>query len=590
MAFSAVYTQAASFQSFTSIYDHQENDLAADSTHAIAKYDFRPVPRLAPRLRTTWVDEDESGDFDPTGKLPKVAQKTKREQADGNDEHSGRPTPKKPKLITWQSGRKQGLSCPVMFKLTSERGGILLKYLMRFPDNWPVHDLEAGNRGGIDTELIQQPVQPQLHRQRRKTVLDQTSSSHHQLEWDLPPLQDITLGHPAARGCKGCFELRIPCPLLQEGERYPCQGCKEDDIDCELILEPARKRPCERCRRRKIVCWYRATDNHSRPCQDCDKAGYKCVAGPVSGRTRRGPCLDQDLKHFVPTPERLYKSCTDCRKNHKSCSLQSGPISENCNRCKSLDQDCTFEAVATKPLSEVRIKATKDSVALKADSKHKDRSSAGIIKKIKTRLTHPINFNYHAVGIDSEACHWCEDQLYGIIGLAEVHVEVIDYLDGKGFIEVEGGHTAAGKAPSRMCRLCTMTRLRIAACKDHQIGQIEGLDSDMFDHETVVQWLTSDVYSSVPFDWCCLCPSLATFGCCTPELVDAGSQDEGEPGCGLKLCSNCAWTLVNDFEGNLTRAIAAMEDDKSLSVFEIRADVNFLRSDGHLLDMFYMGR
>jgi hypothetical protein len=57
-------------------------------------------------------------------------------------------------------------------------------------------------------------------------------------------LEEITLGHPEARGCKGCFEIGQRCPLLDEGSRYPCDICVEDGYDCELILEPAKKRGC----------------------------------------------------------------------------------------------------------------------------------------------------------------------------------------------------------------------------------------------------------------------------------------------------------------------------------------------------------
>ncbi len=57
-------------------------------------------------------------------------------------------------------------------------------------------------------------------------------------------LEEITLGHPEARGCKGCFELRHRCPLLDEGSRYPCNICVEDGLDCELVMESTEKRGC----------------------------------------------------------------------------------------------------------------------------------------------------------------------------------------------------------------------------------------------------------------------------------------------------------------------------------------------------------
>ena len=72
------------------------------------------------------------------------------------------------------------------------------------------------------------------------------TSHTHELGGDTEhrALEELTLGHPEARGCKGCFELGQRCPLLDEGSRYPCDICVEDGCDCELVLQPAKKRGC----------------------------------------------------------------------------------------------------------------------------------------------------------------------------------------------------------------------------------------------------------------------------------------------------------------------------------------------------------
>ena len=85
---------------------------------------------------------------------------------------------------------------------------------------------------------------------------------------------------------------------------------------------------------------------------------------------------------------------------------------------------------------------------------------------------------------DPIPCHWCDDPIYGLLGLGEVEVEVevMDNGDGQGFTEVVDGHTAAGYAPSRMCGFCTLDRLRITACKLHDMEPIEGMDPAKFDY------------------------------------------------------------------------------------------------------------
>ena len=589
MAFSAVQEQPEFLLRFPFYHDHEEDVTLVGGGPLNQSYDFRPGPRQHTRLRTTWLDQDNSGDFDPDCEHfpPKAAVASKRQRLQCSGEESGRSETKKPKLFSWHSGRHHGHSCPITITLKSDRGAALLRYLSKFHDNWP----ETGSAEQKEqnfTELSLGSIKPQRLRQRNKILSDSTSLEA-TLNDNLLPLADVTLGHPAARGCKGCFEINSPCSLLKEGERYPCFDCREDNIDCELILSPPKKRQCESCRRRKIVCSYRISDDHSKPCQDCTKSGYNCVAGPYNGRTRTGPSLDQDFNQFIPTPERPFKSCTECRRSRKSCSLLSHPGYSDCNRCNALGQHCTFEAVVADAKRTVRTQEIKVSKSFDDGDKATTSAVARITKTIKTRLTHPILFNYEASDDDCSPCHWCEDQIYGILGLEQVHVEVIDSQDGQGYIEVEGGHTAVGKSPSRMCGMCTCERLRITACTTHELEQIQDADLDAINPDTVMEWMTPGLSDSAPFEWCSLCPRAANFACCSPATVEDGA-DKGESGCGLKLCHDCACNLITEHEGNLTKLITAMEEDNDITIFEMRADINFLRSDGHLLSRMYAGR
>ncbi|MCJ1418178.1 hypothetical protein MMC32_004524 [Xylographa parallela] len=589
-ALSAVQEQPEFLFRFPFDHGHREDISLVGGGLPNQNYDFRPGPRQYTGLRTTWLDQDNSGDFDPDCEYSplKTAIASKRQRPHFDGEETDRPETKKPKLFSWKLGRHHGHSCPITITLKSDRGATLLRYFSIFPDNWPEPGPADEQKEQNFTELSLDSVKPLRLRQRNK-ILSNSEAPDAAEDDNLLPLADITLGHPAARGCKGCFEINSPCSLLQEGERYPCFDCREDNIDCELILPPPKKRQCESCRRRKIVCSYRISDDHAKPCLDCTKSGYKCVAGPFIGRTRTGPSLDQDFSQFIPTPERPFKSCAECRRSRKSCSLLSHPGYSDCNRCYSLGQHCTFEAVVTDVKGTIRkqeVQASKSfDDGVKAFTSPVSRST----KTIKTRLAHPILFNYEVTDDGCSPCHWCEDQIYGILGLAQVHVEVIDHHDGQGYVEIEGGHTAVGKFPSRMCGMCTCERLRITACMTHELEQIQDADLDAIGSDTVLEWMTPGMSNSAPFEWCSLCPRAANFACCSPVIVEDG-DDKGESGCGLKLCHDCACNLISEHEGNLTKLITAMEEDETLTIFDMRADINFLRSDGHLLSRIYAGR
>lgn len=189
-------------------------------------------------------------------------------------------------------------------------------------------------------------------------------------------------------------------------------------------------------------------------------------------------------------------------------------------------------------------------------------------------------------------CHWCDDTVYGLLGLGEVEVEVVDNGDGQGYTEVLDGHVAAGYPLSRMCGFCTLDRLKITACKTHEIEPIEGIDPETFDPNSALEYMTPDAASSAPFDWCSICPAAALFACCKP-MEDMGYQADEiakgeETGCGLKLCEPCAVALVNDHGGALPQLLGKLMLEKSKLTkenrgFVLRADADFLHPDGELL-------
>ncbi|MCJ1317691.1 hypothetical protein MMC15_003017 [Xylographa vitiligo] len=554
MAFSAVQEQPEFLLRFPFYHDHEEDVTLVGGGPLNQSYDFRPGPRQYTRLRTTWLDQDKSGDFDPDCEHfpPKAAVASKRQRPQCSGEESGRSETKKPKLFSWHSGRHHGHSCPITITLKSDRGAALLRYLSNFHDNWP----ETGSAEQKEqnfTELSLGSIKPQRLRQRNKILSDSTSLEA-TLDDNLLPLADITLGHPAARGCKGCFEINSPWKTTLTANSS-CHLLKSGNV--------------------------RAVGEG----KSCAPTAFLTI---IQSHVKTVPNLATTalLVHITGGPERdhlLTKISTSLFR----------PPNVHLSHVQSAVGPGNLARYFLIPGIVIVIAATRWEIKVSKSFDDGDKATtsavARITKTIKTRLTHPILFNYEASDDDCSPCHWCEDQIYGILGLEQVHVEVIDSQDGQGYIEVEGGHTAVGKSPSRMCGMCTCERLRITACTTHELEQIQDADLDAINPDTVMEWMTPGLSDSAPFEWCSLCPRAANFACCSPATVEDGA-DKGESGCGLKLCHDCACNLITEHEGNLTKLIAAMEEDNDITIFEMRADINFLRSDGHLLSRMYAGR
>ncbi|KAL9132098.1 MAG: hypothetical protein Q9217_000134 [Psora testacea] len=573
----------------------------------VPKYEFRLGPRNLDKVAlTTWLDQDATGTYDPTSKqdpwlrppspcIPSH-KRPRLERPFGYLENRA----KRPKTFTWQRGRYEGKRLIATFTFISDTGIAALKAYGTRLDNWPGVAFTLPN-GDPDWESWWNSHQlvpdseaclQDTYDLRGRTEI---TTYPHNISNDGICLEDVTLGHPAARGCKACFELGHPCPLREEGTRYPCSLCQEDRVDCELIMEPQVKGRCTACAKRKVVCSFLDDGGIRGPCKQCKDSSIKCIAGPKNGRTRTGPSLDT-----VYSPEtdndlgRSFVSCFQCRTAKRWCSLQDNRQVIPCNRCRKSDISCTFEPVARRNIScrttrrhDPGLPATNDK-ALAFPIAKRNNNPKSSTKVITTKLAHPIKFNYQPDCNPSESCHWCDDLVYGLLGLGEANIEVIDYHDGQGYVEVGDGHTAAGHLPSRMCDTCTLQRIIIAACRIHELEPVEGMDPMNFDFQTFMDHMMPGKAKSAPFLWCSVCPAPAFFRCC--KKMDLGmikgqgdEEIDGGGGCGLVLCEYCAVSLIGEHNGNLGALIDRMTRERADDGFGLRADVDFLHPQGELL-------
>ena len=550
-----------------------------------SKYDLRLEVREKNNVPTTYLDQDPSGTFDPTCKRPPECMpitRKKRERREQPDDL----IPKKFKANTWQGGRRIGRQLPIVLKFTSSNARAILKDFGSSLDNWPQHLLDPHNTDYSPIDWRESQALPYSLRERRKCCLSDSANAAGD---DDLRLEDITLGYPAYRGCKSCFEWGFRCPLLDEGSRYPCAECAVDNTECELIVEPAVKRTCEACRSRRQQCSYKkGKGDHTKPCQQCANASRKCVAGPASGRTRTGPSLDQVYSQGSQPRIPKYK-CNQCLEGKRRCSCKHHKEQGECSHDNG-GTTCTIGSLDARAIMPGNGKAKAygfwSHKGYEPPAAEPSKSDQRLT--IITKLAHPIQFNYAYDDDEGIApCHWCEDAIYGILGLGEVEVQVLDSEDGQGFSEIANGHTKT-YGHSRMCEFCTTDRLKITACQNHDMQLIEGMDPENFDYRAVMEWMMPGMASLAPFAWCSICPNPAFFCCSTKPDLDMDGQEEDlylgdQKGCGLLLCESCAISLISEHEGKLDKVIDSLGNGGGDGGFGMRADAILLHPEGELL-------
>lgn len=475
---------------------------------------------------STWIDEDDTSDYDPEKRPPK------RKRPQRGDGAGSRPAKRVAK-------GSRGL---VTLTLKSDAGKSLLGSL-------PIG--EVGKRGSDEDEwklyweatpeILQAELgTPYALRKRERHSNGDTSSM------TTKSVLSLDLGHPAARGCRSCWEFNHDCSLLERPLVYPCQICREDGMDCELFIEPKRKRACENCKRRSTSCSYSKGDgDHTQPCRRCQVLGIQCLAGPAK-----------------------HQSATRC------------------------EPEATEEGITPRLPSRKSPRFHETIQPLPAPSEasgSKDKGKApqetnGVIRTIRTSFAHPIDFAYEPPEDGRAPCNWCEHFAYGFMGLGPKTVDVVDYGDGK-YNEMQGGHREDHPA-SRMCIACALERLHIMRCAGHRIIPLKGYDIKTFDFEAAYRTLmrVPGQVSTMINPWCSLCPSPAFHGCGTIQprnkylqRVDASSAEAR--GCGLLLCEQCA-IQMQGCNGDL--GLVAGKNRQCHSEVGSRADVDFLLAGSEL--------
>ncbi|KAF2689711.1 hypothetical protein K458DRAFT_272825, partial [Lentithecium fluviatile CBS 122367] len=561
---------------------------------------------------TTWLDVDQSGNYDPEEEDKKKALKLNKAKAKKKGKQKAAPKERKMKKIV---------------KLRIQAIGNVLN-ITNGEDHW------SDGHSMIDPEEEREMQELRsFYRQRTPGVEPQEPISDPKGE-----LADLT-GHPVARGCKTCRKYDQGCSMTANGE-YPCAQCVEDGTECQAIVTPMSHGygRCNLCEQRRQPCSFEDGSMCS-ICDQClDSDDLECVPGKLANWTS-----DRiDLDRILYGPDRKHEKCTYCRTHKKRCSLKAKEDKPPCKYCKKHTIGCTFYDTMPVDLLKKGKGKQKAGDKTKAQSSRKktDRGlpevsipdssffdandledmnredeednereetpeiemedtegRVGMMIKIKTSFAHPIEF--YIMDGDAPDCNFCEMPVFGFVGHFEKTVYVIRWHNGLGFTELAAGHREDHGATT-MCQNCTFTRLQIIACPGHGMQRIDDPSvAQVFEAAAEELMLAEPRSQMMQYQlqrWCSMCFDLATFMCCTPQpsVTESGFEEEDSliDGCGLRLCNRCEQELRELFEGSSHSMTAAYEQEPKPQVDQdgagseqatIRADVGFLKVDGLLM-------
>ena len=561
-----------------------------------AGYALRPQTRATNQSFTcTWIDQDDTGDFDPSEEQRKVrAERTKvrLRQRQGFSTASG---DEDKAVHSDETSVRERARLTVKLKILSEAGKAGLQGCLK--------KLPTGNEHSQDDDFDACGYQFRSNT-KPKSVRHRERAEHRKTEPGVDLPDDLT-GYPAARGCRACLDLGIHCPLLDDEHAWPCHTCNEDDTECELVTVPDRKRACEGCKRRKTVCSYTYTLDHSGPCQGCAERGHHCVAGPDKDgiRTRIRYERDWAANPLPPRkkskPLKTYWTCLHCRHAGRECSFMTSMSGDDCTACDMAGNICIPEQTTTPPKANMTAPARpqkrtpaesarareetptkRPKPALRKAKVEAQQASPGNTTTIITKLCHPIIFNNETAN-GKICCDFCDGSSMAILGLEQVEVKVIDLGEDRGLKEVSGGHKAEGHASTRVCTTCTMQRMPIIICPKHELRPIPGAESQILDADGALTALFAGKIRKKD-RWCSICPALATYECETAQ-EDTGAFGTSGGGCGLQLCETCMPSLAGVYDGNLQAMLDQLTDEFSNErPLGLRADFELLKQDGLL--------
>jgi hypothetical protein len=206
------------------LHPSEETQETANTTDepTFFKRKLRPTRGTAP---CTWIDADETGDFDPLEDARKARPRRKKAKLshqgknDSTDEdHTHEPAiesepelpPPPPLCIRFNSSAGKVAFSELCAKLERE--------VKPSHDNWTA-GYQLRKRKSLSEGLFPGALTVQ------STGVRVIASEQ---------LSDFT-NHPVARGCFDCLAIGARCSLLDDEHSWPCEECVINDNDCHLV-------------------------------------------------------------------------------------------------------------------------------------------------------------------------------------------------------------------------------------------------------------------------------------------------------------------------------------------------------------------
>ncbi|MCJ1329399.1 hypothetical protein MMC10_006079 [Thelotrema lepadinum] len=561
--------QAHSSQLFKSL---SYPDLTSKGVIDGFRYDLRPWTPRDPSDFEALYDVDDSGTFNPKRPISGIEGnrlKRSRSNIEVTSKSEGR-SPKKQRSLSVVYGRWTDEHCPVTIHfsqdiLDSANGKRLRDAMKESEDNWPYYMTDLSLPEENFTELSLSTIQPRKLRTRKETARESLIN-------DGVYMSEPTLGHPAARGCKACFQIGVRCNLLDDDETWPCLHCVDGGEECELFLEPLEKNACEHCKRRRLPCSFRRNEEHQGPCSQCSQKGFKCVAGPKSGRVRTGPSLDVIFGSLASSrcSSRAESTTTDqsdllfhpIDHHHETYLCDDGDSSyQNRQRPRSSFLSLWFQSNPDKmsdAIEGVEIEGHAQGSNQGCTSGAAPTPIDGMMKPGELQSLY-MNLT---VSTEEETCGWCEHPACGLEGFPVNAATTLERTLMRCLIH------------DKVCVECVDTRLAIVHCESHTMVPLDKAITDAIPDEGLWEiWVDPGDAKQPGFEWCSVCCQPAYHTCDTPH--------KGHRGCGLKLCGGCKERL-EAAGGDLGLTIKRMRRAQAglVGVAPLRVDVGMLLEDG----------
>lgn len=377
--------------------------------------------------------------------------------------------------------------------------------------------------------------------------------------------QCVEDGHTSCIAGPRPGHVRLRIRIGADGQPYVNEAANETKI--------SKKSTCRQCLEARRKCSFSSSRRPQTAldvCTACEMSGIPCERLGVS----RAPVYRHSTKPS-PLPE---ESARDLDKPQKATCVSSGLPP----RVSAQDLDDVYKAISISSglPSTPEFQRTNRPITLSPDPEHEEAyTTTGKIKTVCTKFCHPIRFDHDTSGPgSSESCHFCSTADYSLVGLGERRVEVIEWSNGRGWDEMQGGHKGEGALNTRICFNCTSARSNIIVCATHELRRIPGL------RPKDVEDAFCDLLDLAPGEksvdkWCDVCVNLAAWECC------ARQEDCPDLGCGLALCVHCL-NDVGKHAGNLDNMLHGLVDERSEQrPLGLRADYELLKEGGLLFNL-----